>query len=147
MTLSRVEHEPLIKTGGNLWKPDLIAIDEERNCHVIDAQVVGLYRSLKTLHEHKADKYNTSGITEAIKLKYDVVSVKYTSLTITYHGLMAKESARDMRALRITRPMLISLVGCVLDGSARMWNVFRTSTRRSIVSKTGSTRPSSLPTA
>ncbi|CAG0890457.1 unnamed protein product [Darwinula stevensoni] len=93
--------EKKIKTTAGLRKPDIIIVNSIESW-VIDAQVVNGYDDPEDLH-HLKKQYNNPDIIKWIKDKTGCQSVKFTTITYNWRGIMSKTSANDLIDLGITK--------------------------------------------
>lgn len=111
-----VDLEPKLVINSRLLKPDIIAVLND-SAYVLDPQIVNgsaLDYSART----KVKKYrDIPDFDETIKAKYKVASVVHLSCTITYKGVWAKRSIKDMKSLGLLDKTLHYIVTSVLKGS------------------------------
>jgi len=115
----------LTSDEGVVLKPDLIAVDKRRRAYVVDFQVVGVYDTLDRLNSDKISKYDIPWVKERVSEIPGVDSVKVMAATFTYHGLMARRSAKDLLDLGVTKKMLKLLAVTAIEGSVYSWHYFR----------------------
>lgn len=125
-----VEIEPHFQTSAGMRKPDLILHSTGYGALVIDVHIVGRYQTgLK--NSVKANKYQSiEGFTELVKERYDVPSVSYHAITISYTGIIEKSSVKLLRDLGFSNNQLHMMATSVLRGSWYCWTIFLNSSNR-----------------
>lgn len=118
-----IEEEPRFTTPGGLRKPDLIAVDGEKAL-VVDAQIVGEQLDLCTAHQSKIVKYEP--LEAAIKEKYAVKSVIFTSATLSWRGIWSAKSARSLNKILTNGDLKILSTRVLLGGLNAFWKFNRT---------------------
>lgn len=138
----------LKQEGWEIWKerrfltdvgpriPDLVAIKASQ-VTVVDAQIVAAKPSLDSQHRRKTAKYRDVAalapiLREAVR-PMGIINprVSFASATISWRGVWSGESARDLRALGLSRRVLAGLSHAAVMGSWLNWVRFNemTSTR------------------
>lgn len=121
--------EPQFRTCEGLRKPDLL-ITKNNTTIVLDVQItdghrVGLY------HETKISKYrDIQGFDELVKQKCTSRTVEFHAITITYKGLIGKETSQTLKQLGISEQLKFMMITSVLRGGWLNWNFFNKMTTR-----------------
>lgn len=111
--------EEIIQTTSGIVKPDIVALKGDE-VYVLDVQVVTDGFDLPTMHDNKANKYNTSAVKAAIKDRFATEKLHFCPITITWRGIWCRKSVNELTRLGIIKgndSMLIStrvLIGGVM---------------------------------
>jgi hypothetical protein len=113
--------------GGNL-RPDIVATvsDEVRGriSVICDVQVVS-GSAVDVWHSNKIDKYNDrADLKAAIRTRHLSTEVRAVAATLSWRGVWAPESFRELRSLGLSRGLLEGLVTRVLKGTQSNWHSF-----------------------
>lgn len=125
-----VDEEPTFNTTEGIRKPDLIAKREDKAI-VIDAQIVNENIDLTQAHKNKVEYYQS--LKDAIKQRYHVDNVQFTSTTLSYRGVWSKPSVNDLIDMDIIKKKELKIVSTrVLAGGLNAFWMFNrmTSCRR-----------------
>jgi hypothetical protein len=115
--------EPFIKTRTGLKKPDLIAVKEGK-CFVIDPTITG-GDNIDSVHQQKVRKYGSDpDIRQYLVDKYGDIPIKFGSLTMSYRGIMSKESAEFLASLGVAKLALKRSVEVCLRETAGLVRLF-----------------------
>lgn len=122
-----VEEEPRFSTTQGIRKPDLIAI-KGSNALLIDAQVVGENVNLCSAHKNKIEKYKPLEV--AIKSRYAVETVSFSSVTLSYRGVWSVSSYQQLKEKGIITRSDIKILSTrvLLGGLSGFWRFNRTTT-------------------
>ena len=126
-----VEAEPAIKTDQGIRRPDVVAYRPGETAVIIDVTVVAdLPGELPDSHARKCRKYDLPEIRTWLSKRAGVstTSVKVTALTFNWRGALCPQSARDMKVLGITMPMLEIMSMRVLEWGHTAWRESRDAT-------------------
>jgi hypothetical protein len=124
-----IEHP--IPTSVGLRKPDLIVCHKEKKVvHVIDVQVVSCqqHTTLDAADMRKVVKYDTSDIREFVNQRYPGCQVVFGSITFNWRGCLSKQSLLCAKSVGLTVGTLQVCAIRILEGTARMWAIFRRTT-------------------
>lgn len=122
-----VEEEPRFSTTQGIRKPDLIAI-KGSNALLIDAQVVGENVNLCSAHKNKIEKYKPLEV--AIKSRYAVETVSFSSVTLSYRGVWSVTSYQQLKEEGIITRSDIKILSTrvLLGGLSGFWRFNRRTT-------------------
>lgn len=122
----QVVEEPHFQTEVGLRKPDLLGVMGV-TAVVVDAQVISEQADLERAHKAKVDYYK--GLENAIKQRYQVENVFFTSLTMTLRGVWSKDSAKDLCNLGILRTSELKILSTrALIGGLHCFRMFNRAT-------------------
>lgn len=120
----KVEKEPHIETSSGLRKPDLI-LHGGNDAVVIDLNIVGK-ETMNEARSMKIAKYcDLPGLTREIKGRYNVKKVSYEAITISYCGIVERESRELLRVMHFTGTDVFRITTSVLRGSWLNWFQFK----------------------
>ena len=138
-----VQLEPIVPSGCRYLKPDIICQVEkihangqrESSIHVLDVQVVATANIMPLRHRYlqKVEKYSgpdvvaycSSHVPPGSRLKLEVHGI-----TVTWNGVVAKESATAMLRLGLTLNDIRKVAADAVFGSGRILAVYRRATLR-----------------
>lgn len=119
--------EPKLKTTAGLVKPDIMATKDGKT-YVLDFQVVS-GRFMQRDNIYKSNKYrNIQDLTDIVKRKCASRAVEYHALTISYKGLIERNTMKLLEKLKFSRQFCFMMVTSVLRGTWLNWNQFNKST-------------------
>lgn len=128
----KVIREPRFKTSLGLRKPDLL-ISQHNKTTVLDVQIVS-GRSMERDHEQKCSKYRSvPGLDTLIMRKCATSTIEFQACTISFKGLIEKDTSKLLDKLKITKELRHLMVTSVLRGAWLNWLSFNkttTTTRR-----------------
>lgn len=120
------EMEPRFQTEAGLRKPDLV-VKLGVTAVVVDAQVVNDQVNLDYAHTAKQDYYKN--LERAVKTKYGVESVVFTSATLSWRGLWSRKSAGSLVELGILRKGQLKVLSSrVIIGGLACFHLFNKAT-------------------
>lgn len=123
----RIKKEAKIKTSVGLRKPDLL-ITKDGATKVLDVQIVS-GRNMATDHRNKIHKYQSiPNFDEMVKKICGSRTVSYEAVTISYKGLLGKETYKALKKLGMNERFIFVLSTSVLRGTWLNWNQFNKST-------------------
>lgn len=125
-----VQYERLYETQEGLRKPDITAYKDGRYA-IVDAQVVSA-EDLDRAHFAKVAKYrDIAGLAEILlqepgpaqggARRRAVTRVTFSSVTVSWRGVMSPQSASELEALGVDRPTLRRVPTMALQGSYLNW--------------------------
>lgn len=115
--------EPKLKTRVGVRKPDLLII-ENRKATIIDVQIVNGC-SMERDHANKIAKYREiPGMNDLVKTKFDVQTVTYHAATISYKGMIEKDTSETLKKLGINEQFKFLIISSVLRGAWINWTLF-----------------------
>ncbi|OXA37477.1 Retrovirus-related Pol polyprotein from type-2 retrotransposable element R2DM [Folsomia candida] len=118
-----VSVEPVISTYHGKLKPDLVAVREGK-CYVIDPTVTGR-DNIDLAHRWKVRKYESNpDVRKYLVDKHGEIPIKFGSLTMSYRGIMSKESVELLTAIGVTKAALKRAVVVCLRETARLVRMF-----------------------
>lgn len=118
------EKEPHIQTSSGLRKPDLI-LHGGTDAVVIDLNIVGK-ENMNEARSKKVAKYcDLPGLTGIIKDRYNVKKVSYEAITISYCGIIERESREMLRVMNFSGADIFRITTSVLRGSWLNWFQFK----------------------
>lgn len=122
-----VMEEPHFTTPEGLRKPNLVAINGPKAL-LIDAQVVSEHLELCSAHKTKVEKYEP--LSNAIKSRYALQSVSFTTATLSYRGVWSVSSAKDLVQDGILSRSDLKIVSTrvLIGGLSGFWKFNRTTT-------------------
>lgn len=123
-----VTREPVYVTSDGRRKPDIVLHRGDQSA-IVDVQVVAGSGSLVEAHRRKTDYYSTREVIQQVQGGRAGAPL-VTSLTVTYRGVWCVESAADLLDLGLTRSDLKIIAVSALEGTARIWRAFNSSTVR-----------------
>lgn len=97
---TRVDAEPTFKTPQGIRKPDLIAAQGQKAI-LLDAQVVGSSTDMAGAHRRKLEYYKN--LENDVKLRYNVSTVAFNTITLNIRGVWHEESANFLVPERIVK--------------------------------------------
>ncbi|CAK9823991.1 Retrovirus-related Pol polyprotein from type-2 retrotransposable element R2DM [Anthophora retusa] len=111
------------------FKTNLIAV-RDATALVLDVQVVSEHTDLDTAHRTKQDKYKP--LEFAIKERYDVDHVSFTTATLSYRGVWSSSSSNDLIEKKILKKQELKLVSttALVGGLNSFWRFSRTTTSK-----------------
>lgn len=125
----KVLKEQRFKTRAGMRKPDLIVYNREK-AFVIDVQVVS-GRSLERDHATKVAKYrDIPGMEDLVKKKCTVRTVEFHAITISYKGIIEKNTSKLLYKLNFNEQFKFCMVSSILRGTWLNWNAFNRMTTR-----------------
>ena len=107
--------EPAIPTRAGLRKPDLIFHHRDRETFVLDVTIVADHAALNDSHQRKVQYYDVPDIRCWIERNVGNKRVHFSSVTLSWRGLMAPASAETLSvSMALGRPILslLSVVTC-----------------------------------
>lgn len=117
-----VDEEPTFNTADGIRKPDLIAKQGDKAI-VIDAQIVNESTDLTEVHKNKVQYYRS--LRDAIKGRYNIDNVQFTSATLSYRGIWSKPSAKDLMDMGAIKKKELKIVSTrVLAGGLNPFWMF-----------------------
>lgn len=119
--------EPKLKTSVGLRKPDLL-ITSNGSTTVLDIQVVS-GRYMARDHRNKIEKYKSiPGMDDVIKKKCASSTVVYDAITLSYKGLIERNSYKTLKHLGFNEQFCLILMTSVLRGTWLNWQRFNKNT-------------------
>lgn len=119
----KVIKEPHFKTRIGLRKPDLLISRGEKTI-VLDVQVVS-GRNMERDYDTKCNKYrDIPGFEDLVKRKCATRTVEFQALTISYKGLIEKNTSKMLYNLQINERFKFLMVTSVLRGAWLNWKSF-----------------------
>lgn len=119
--------EPIFKTSVGNRKPDLL-LTREGKTYVLDVQVVN-GSSINRDYVAKKNKYkDIQGLEELIKKKCASRTIEYDAITISYKGVVERNTYKLFQTLNIGEHLIFMLITSVLRGSWLNWNQFNKTT-------------------
>jgi hypothetical protein len=122
--------EQPIPTSAGLRKPDLVVCHKENKVvHVIDVQIVSCkHTTLDAADARKVAYYNTKDVREFVIQKYPGYQVVFGSITFNWRGCLSKRSLLCAETVGLSIATLQVCAVRILEGTARMWSIFRRTT-------------------
>lgn len=123
--------EPHFKTTAGLRKPDLLVYADGKPSAILDATVVSdYYTDPNTPHQDKVNYYSRCDeITRGV-LATTGIPPTFSSITISYRGCVAPQSAQDLRNLGLSERDLGLLAAITVEQGAVIHRVFNCSTSK-----------------
>ena len=123
--------EPAIPTPAGVRRPDLLVKTNTKTA-VVDAQVVADAFDLDASHRRKIDYYNNETIRQYTADTFDrqPQDTDFGSITLNWRGGWSKDSADFLRGLGLKTRHLALISIRALEGTNRIYQSFRKSTRR-----------------
>lgn len=119
--------EPVIKTSIGNRKPDLV-ITKEGTSYVLDVQVVS-GNNLERDYVAKKNKYRSiDNFDNLIKRRCASRTVIYDAITISYKGIVERNTHKLFKTLKINEQLQFMIVTSILRGTWLNWNQFNKST-------------------
>lgn len=119
--------EPKIKSSLGLRKPDIVA-KMGVTALVIDAQVVGDQTNLDEAHNKKVEYYGQVG--EEIRAQFEVGTVIFSSITLSWRGIWSKASAEHLTATGVIKKNQIKVLSTrAIVGGLACFHLFNKSTQ------------------
>lgn len=125
-----VRREHSFRTTDGVRKPDILAAKGGRG-YVLDAQIISGARPLSGGHKRKRDYYaNNADLLARISdlLQVPLRSLDVSTITLSWRGVWAKESAETLTSLGISRAVLKGVTTRVLKGSYTNFSRFNQTT-------------------
>jgi hypothetical protein len=115
----KVRREHVFRTPAGVRKPDILASKGERG-HVLDVQIISGARPLTEGHKRKRNYY--AGNAELLAqvgglLEVPVRNIDVSTVTLSWRGVWARESATVLTSLGISKAVLRGITTRVLKGS------------------------------
>ena len=120
--------EPAIPTLAGIRRPDLIFYHQDRSTYVLDVTVVADNAVLHEVHERKVRYYDVPDIRNWIALNISGNEVLFSSVTVSWRGLMARASADTLCSDLVLGRQVLSLLSAVTcERSLWIWQHFHRS--------------------
>ena len=120
--------EPAIPTLAGIRRPDLIFYHQDRSTYVLDVTVVADNAVLHEVHERKVRYYDVPDIRNWIALNISGNEVLFSSVTLSWRGLMARASADTLCSDLVLGWQVLSLLSAVTcERSLWIWQHFHRS--------------------
>jgi len=111
-----------------LRKPDLVAVLGE-TAVVVDTQIVSEQINLAVAHRRKIERYEDPAVVDEIKKQHEVRTVIVTSVTLSWRGIWAPDSASKLRRLGFVRAGDLKIISTrVLIGDIAAFRTFNATT-------------------
>ncbi|KAK2577953.1 hypothetical protein KPH14_000752 [Odynerus spinipes] len=120
-----VDEEPRFITTEGLRKPDIIA-RSGRAALLLDVQVVSERADLEEAHKRKVEYYKP--LEDAIRKRYNVQEVAFSSVTLSCRGIWSKTSAQNSTDRHIFRKTELKIISSrtLIGGLNSFWRFNRT---------------------
>ena len=105
--------EPTIPTLAGIRRPDLIFYHQDRSTYLLDVAVVADNAALHEVHESRVRFYDVPDIRNWIALNISGNEVQFSSVTISWRGLMARASADTLCLDLVLGWQVLSLLSAV----------------------------------
>ena len=120
--------EPAIPTLAGIRRPSLIFYHQDRSTYVLDVTVVADNAVLDEVHERKVRYYDVPDIRNWIALNISSNEVLFSSVTLSWRGLMACASADTLCSDLVLGRQVLSLLSAVTcERSLLIWQNFHRS--------------------
>jgi hypothetical protein len=115
--------EPVIRTMEGKRKPDIIAVRGSK-CFVIDPTVTGT-DNVDLAHQWKVHKYrNNPDVEKYLVDKYGEIPIEFGSLTMSYRGIVSRDSAEFLADLGVRKLALKRSVEVCMRETALLFRMF-----------------------
>lgn len=114
---------PIFKTDDGNRKPDIVAVKDGK-VFVIDPTICGESVNPDIVHKGKVDKYNKPDILKTLEERHVGHQIHFGSLTITYRGIVGRESEKFLRSMGVTKATLRRAVLVTLEGTVKCFRWF-----------------------
>ena len=120
--------EPAIPTLAGIRRPEVIFYHQDRSTYVLEVTVVTDNAALYEVHEHKVRYYDVPDIRNWIVLNISGNQVQFSSVTLSWRGLMARASADTLYFDLVLGRQVLSLLSAVTcERSLWIWQHFHRS--------------------
>ena len=122
--------EPRFHTSLGLRKPDLVVYKQGERAAVVDVTITSdMYTDPDTPHWSKCEYYGTPEIVEEVT-RLAGIEPTFSSVTISWRGVWAPASARDMIELGMSKRDIQLLSVITVEWGCAIHRLFQTSTHR-----------------